>query len=62
MLFDISDVRRFKHLESDGEGNFRFVDNGKVTPKERKYLLELDADYFEIYGYHIITNIDELKK
>ena len=62
MLFSISDIKKLKHLESDGKGNFLFVDNGNVTAKERQKLLDFDADYFEVYGYHIITNIDELKK
>ena len=55
-------TKQMKHLESDGEDCFKFVDNGHVTEREKKELLELDADYYEVYQYHIITNIEELKK
>lgn len=54
--------KQAKHLESAGEGKFRFVDDGTVTKKEKQKLLDLDAGYFEIYGYHIITNLEDLKK
>ena len=51
-----------KHLEPDGEGTYRFVDNGKVTAKEKRELLDLDDAYYEVYQYHIITNLDELNQ
>ena len=53
---------QMKHLEADGEESFRFVDNGEVSNEEKAELIELDADYFEIYQEHIITNIEDLKK
>lgn len=54
--------KQLKHLEADGNDKFRFVDNGNVTEREKKDLLELDAAMFEIYEYHIITNLEDLKK
>lgn len=51
-----------QHLEHIEDDKFKFVDNGNVSDKEKKELLELDADYYEIYQYHIITNYEELKK
>lgn len=50
-----------KFLEPDGDERFKFIDNGKATSTEKKELLELDEDFFEIYQYHIITNIEKLK-
>lgn len=59
MLLTIEQMKHLEHIEDD---KFRFVDDGNVSDKEKAKLLELDADYFEIYQYHIITNYEELKK
>ena len=32
-----------------------------TTGEEKKELLEMDESYFEIYGYHVIMNHDELR-
>ena len=32
-----------------------------AVKKEKKELLEMDESYFEIYGYHVIVNHDELR-
>ena len=40
---------------------FVFVDDGSATEQTKKYLIDLDADYFEIYGYHMIRNYKELE-
>ena len=55
-------MKQMKHLEPIGDYRFRFVENGKVTDNERQELLDLDASYFEVYQFHIITNLEELKK
>lgn len=52
---------QLKHLEPDGEEKYKFVDDGSVTDKEKAKILEMDADFFEVYGEHIITNLEELK-
>ena len=59
MLFTKEQLR---NLEADGEETFKFVDNGKISAKEKQRILDLDNDFFEIYGKHIITNHHELKK
>ena len=51
-----------KHLELDGDECFKFVDDGNVTKSEKKELIELDSAYYEVYQYHIITNIEDLNK
>ena len=53
--------KQMKYLQVDKKDTFKFVDNGNSTAEERKELLELDEDYFEIYGHHIISNFEELK-
>lgn len=53
---------QLKHLEPDGEEKYKFVDDGSVTDKEKVKIVEMDADFFEVYGEHIITNLEKLKK
>ena len=59
LLFERSQL---KHLESDGEGKFKFIDNGAVSDEERQQLIDLDAEYYDIYQYHIITNHEKLNQ
>jgi len=51
-----------EHLELDGEDTYMFVDNGNVSDSYREELFDWDAEYFEVYGYHMITNYQDLKK
>ena len=53
---------QMKHLELDGEDQFRFVNDGSATNEEKQSLLDLDDDYVAIYNTHLITNYQELKK
>ena len=53
---------QIKHLKPDDNRRFVFVDDGNVTESEKQALLKLDADYYKVYQYHIITNLEELKK
>ena len=55
-------MKQMKYLEADGEERFKFVDDGKVSARKKRELLKLDADFFEVYQYHIITNLGELEK
>lgn len=63
MLFSIENRKHLKYLINDkkNSGMFVFVDDGSATEQTKKYLTDLDADYFEIYGYHMITNYKELE-
>lgn len=49
-----------KYLEADPNGEFRFCGQGQATPAEKKRLLRLDESYFDVYGYHVISNYQEL--
>ena len=53
-------TKQMKHLELYDSERFMFVATGHVTPEEKQNLYELDADYFEVLGFHIIINYDEL--
>ena len=55
------DFDQMKHLESVGEMRFRFVDNGNATKKEKQDLRDLDEYYFQVFQFHIITNIEEVR-
>lgn len=56
-------MEQAKYLVSDlGEEGFIFKDYGKATLKEKQDLIDLDDDFYEIYGKHIIQNIEELIK
>ena len=52
---------KLKYLEDGGEGKFVFTGKNEATKKEKKELLEMDESYFEICGYHVIVNHDELR-
>ena len=53
--------KQTKYLEAAGENKFKFIDNGTVSDKEKDYLFQLDADFFEVYQHHVIVNYKELK-
>lgn len=61
MIIVLLEFGQLKHLKDDGNGRFKYIDNGNVTEKEKQSLRDLDADYFEVYQYHIITNLNEIK-
>lgn len=58
MLFSFDQM---KHLVPDGNDTYKFVPNGTVTKTEKQELLDMDSDYFDMTGQHLITNIEEVK-
>ena len=61
VIIMIFDHEQLKHLEVDGEDTFKYVENGVATEEEKQELRDLDDDYFQMFGFHIITNLDEIK-
>lgn len=49
-------------LYTDYKDKYIFNDKGKATDKEKILSIELNEDYYEVFGYNIIANISELKK
>jgi len=40
---------------------FEFTGKGKATAKEIEELKELDDFQYDVFGYHLITNYEDLK-
>lgn len=53
---------QYKHLKTDGENKFKFVGQNIATDEEKKELIKFDESYINVYGYHVITNYEDLKK
>jgi len=53
-------MEQLKHLEPFGEETYKFIDNGKVTRKEKQDLIDLDESYVFLYGFHMIENYKDL--
>lgn len=47
---------------ADYKDKYIFNDKGKATDKEKILAIQLNEDYYEVFGYNIIANISELKK
>lgn len=55
MLFDITSNLK---IEPDGEELWRAKSG--ISNAEKQRIIDWDNANFEVYGYHIVTNIDEL--
>ena len=53
--------KQAKHLVPNGDECYKFVGQNIATYEEKKKLIELDESYFDVYGFHIITNYEDLK-
>lgn len=53
-------MEQMKHLETDGDDTYKFIDDGNTSKEERQKLIELDESYFDLYGKHMIENYKDL--
>lgn len=54
--------KQMKHLRIVGDQVFHFVDSPEVTDEEREKLMDLDNQVFELEGFHMIENFEELSR
>lgn len=54
-------MEQLKWLEVDGEETYKFVGKGKATAKEIENLIIMDETSVDLYGFHLITNYEDLK-
>lgn len=54
-------MEQMKHLEVVGNDTYKFVGNENATDNEKEELRYLDESYVDLYGYHMITNHEDLK-
>lgn len=52
---------QMKHLKLDEHGDLKFINSDKVTDAEIEELIEIDSEYFQMSGEHLITNYQELR-
>ncbi|VUZ28521.1 Uncharacterised protein [Acetobacterium wieringae] len=48
------------NLEADGEETYKFINQENCTAEMRQKLKEFDESCLDIYGFHIITNYEDL--
>lgn len=44
----------------NGEKQYYFIGQENATKAEREELKEIDSAFYDIYGFHMIVNIDEV--
>lgn len=49
-----------KFLIPDGADTFKFIKRPETTEEDLKKAKEIDLSYFDVYGFHVITNYEEL--
>jgi hypothetical protein len=54
-------LEQMKHLASDGEETYKFIGRDVATMEEIKQLRELDESHVDLYGFHMVSNYEELK-
>ena len=51
---------QMKYLKPDGDDTYKFVRTSDTTTSDIAKAKEMDESYFDVYGFHVITNYKEL--
>lgn len=59
MIFTVEQMRHLATLGLIDNGEYKFkIARTDLTESEKKELIKIDTDWFEINGEHLISNID----
>lgn len=61
MIFTVEQMRHLSALGLIDNGEYKFkIARTDLTESEKKELIKIDTDWFEINGEHLISNIDTI--
>lgn len=59
MILTMQQMKWLKKKPND-EKRYYFIGHENATKAEREELKEIDSAFYDIYGFHMIVNIDEV--